>query len=202
MRSHTTSGLIVLRDSLGIEYRVCRLDYTMWEDGSYEYVFIPEYDMLELLPKEFQGVPGIDLDLHRERYVRRDMEPVYVTERSPSGNRQDLWDLLEEAGMDHLNRLEWMIRTGKGYHGDRFFTVRYSEREGPLVIDGPVTESARLCGQILSALGAGRAVILDGREVTGPERAVLCSVLRSVLSSDRRYRAGRRSEDGVTLASR
>lgn len=202
MRSHTTSAMIVMRDELNIEYRICRLDYTIYEDDSFEYVFTPDYSMIEILPKEFQGIPGIDLDLHRERYVRRNIEPVFVTERSPSRNRQDLWQLLDEAGMEYLNRLEWMIRTGKGYVGDSFFVIRYEGTPSPIIINGVRMESSRMCYEILSAIGAGRSVVVDGREFSGEERKTVCSLLRSVLSADRKYKASKRSESDVRLGRR
>ena len=118
MESIITSASIVWDDLNGIQYRVCKLDCTVWDDDSFEYVFTPNYRVIDMLDvREYGGIPGLDLDLRRDRYIRRNMEPVFMTERSPSRNRVDLWELLESVGLDHYNRLEWLIRTDLRYCG-------------------------------------------------------------------------------------
>ena len=122
MRSLVTSGWICLQDEYNFVYKIARIDYTEWEDGYFKYSFHPFYSVIDMLPPRlFQGIPGIDLSLRRACYERENIVPVFISERTPSENREDLWQLLEESGMDALNRLEWLIRTNKRYPGDNFF---------------------------------------------------------------------------------
>ena len=88
MRSVSNSAVICWDDELGIQYRICKLDYTEWENGDFEYVFTPNYEVMDILPMNVVGgIPGIDLDLRLERYVRKNREPVFMTERSPSDRK-------------------------------------------------------------------------------------------------------------------
>lgn len=122
MRSLITSGWICLQDEYNFVYKIARIDYTEWEDGHFKYSFTPFYPVINLLPPRlFQGIPGIDLSLRRACYERENIVPIFISERTPSENREDLWQLLEESGMNALNRLEWLIRTNKRYPGDNFF---------------------------------------------------------------------------------
>lgn len=122
MRSLVTSGWICLQDEYSFVYKIARIDYTEWEDGNFKYSFKPFYPVINLLPPRlFQGIPGIDLSLRRACYERENIVPIFISERTPSENREDLWQLLEESGMNALNRLEWLIRTNKRYPGDNFF---------------------------------------------------------------------------------
>ena len=125
LRSFTTSGLICLQDDYNFIYRIAEIDFTEWEDGHFKYSFRPFYSVIDMLPPHlFQGIPGLDLSLKRACYERENIVPVFISERTPSENREDLWQLLKESGMDALNRLEWLIRTNKRYSGDRFFVTR------------------------------------------------------------------------------
>lgn len=189
MRSETTIGMITVTDDLGIVYYLCKIEYTVYEDETFEYVFTPNYSVIDIAPSgDYQGIPGLDLDLRKERYVRKNVHPVFITERTPSENRVDLWDLLKEVGMDYLNRLEWAIRSKRHYHGDRLDVIRYSEDSTPAVFDDVSYTSTNLCRKILSALGRGNEIIIDGLRIEDVSRGVLCSVIRSVLRSDRRAR--------------
>lgn len=134
MKKLTTSGLICLKDNYDFVYKIAEIEYEEREDGDFTYTFRPFYNVTDMLPDNlFQGIPGLDLSLRRTVYERKNIVPVFISERTPGENREDLWALLEECGMQSLNRLEWLIRTDKRYSGDRFFvlpsagndTVRY-----------------------------------------------------------------------------
>ena len=102
MRELTTTGLICVRDDYGIEYVVSKISYTVREDESYKYVFTPNYSVIDLLTyNEYQGIPGLKMELRKEEYVRENMVPVFISERSPNKNREDLWELLAEVGLDY-----------------------------------------------------------------------------------------------------
>lgn len=53
--------------------------------------------------------------------MRENVVPVFISERTPGENREDLWELLEECGVQYLNRLEWLIRTETRYSGDGMY---------------------------------------------------------------------------------
>ncbi len=122
MKEILTQGIICVKDELEIEYQICEIDYRLWENEEFEYRFRPNYAVIELLgPPLFQGIPGLDLDKRKEEYVRRNRVPVFISERSPGPNRENLWELLEACGMDYLNQLEWLIRTDMQYFGDSLY---------------------------------------------------------------------------------
>lgn len=129
MKEHKVEGLICLKDDLGIEYMVSGIEYILWENEEFEYRFIPNYQIIDLLDSSvFQGIPGLDLSLREYSYTRRNRVPVFISERTPAANREDLWNLLEDCDMQYLNPLEWLIKTDTKYIGDRLY-VRKAEYE-------------------------------------------------------------------------
>jgi hypothetical protein len=116
MNQIVTTGMICLDDPLGFTYRISAVEYTLREDESYTYVFTPNYYVIDLLDSDlFQGIPGLDIDRRKTRYVRENITPVFISERTPAENREDLWELLANVKMEYLNRLEWLIRTNTRY---------------------------------------------------------------------------------------
>jgi len=186
MTSRTNSGMIVWDDEFGITYSICRLDHTVYDDGNYEYVFTPNYRVMDMLPmNSIGGIPGLDLDLRLERYVRRNMEPVFMTERSPSRNRADVWDLMDEVKLDRYDRLEWLIRTDMRYAGDDLYVIRY-ECPKEFEFDSPRKEdAARSCTKILAALATGGKVTVSGIVLDADSAVSLGHSLRLVLQSDK-----------------
>lgn len=187
MESITTSASIVWDDLNGIQYRVCKLDCTVWDDDSFEYVFTPNYRVIDMLDvREYGGIPGLDLDLRRDRYIRRNLEPVFMTERSPSRNRVDLWDLLESVGLDHYNRLEWLIRTDLRYSGDGLYAIRYEEPPAFEFTNDISRESDDTCRNILTALATGGSVKIDGLTLDDRSASAVGRTLKLILYGDRR----------------
>ncbi len=122
MDCYSVDALICLRDDLGFEYVVSEIEYKLWKNEEFEYRFRPNYSVIELLDSSFfQGIPGIDLDLHKKEYVRQNTIPTFISERTPGSNRENLWQLLEDCNMEYLNRLEWLIKTDTKYIGDRLY---------------------------------------------------------------------------------
>lgn len=121
-----TEGVICLEQD-DVVYHLCKIEYHYFDDDKEKYVFIPYWNIIDLLPNDiFQGIPGLDMELHKDVY-ERDGVPVFISERTPSENREDLWQLLEQCGMTYLNRLEWLIRTTMRYFGDNLYVIRYEE---------------------------------------------------------------------------
>lgn len=130
MEKLNTTGIICFKDSCGILYKVSKIEYNEYENGEYEYIFTPYYNVIDFLPDSlFQGIPGLDLSLRKEQYERKNMVPVFISERTPSENREDVRKLLDENGMESLNRLEWLIRTKTKYSGDNLFVISYDGNE-------------------------------------------------------------------------
>ncbi len=130
MRKLTTRGFICLEDDYKFIYKIAKIEYEEWEDGAFNYIFRPYYNVIDMLPDNlFQGIPGLDLSLKRAVYERKNTVPVFISERTPSERREDLWELMEESGMQALNRLEWLINTNKRYSGDRFFVKPYDGKD-------------------------------------------------------------------------
>jgi hypothetical protein len=119
MKKHTVKAKILVTDKLKVKYNVCYLEQIFYEDDTFEYVFRPNYAVIELLDSEiFQGIPGLNLDLKKKEYVRKNKMPTFIYERTPQSNREDLWEFLDEVGLEYLDHLEWLIRTDKIYTGD------------------------------------------------------------------------------------
>lgn len=130
MRKLTTMGFICLEDDYKFIYKIAKIEYEEWEDGAFNYIFRPFYNVIDMLPDHlFQGIPGLDLSLKRAVYERKNIVPTFIEERTPSEHREDLWELMEESGMQALNRLEWLIKTNKRYSGDRFFVMPYDGKD-------------------------------------------------------------------------
>lgn len=205
MREIRTEGLIVLQDDLGIEYKISKIEYIEREDESYYYVFTPFYNVIDLLSSElFQGIPGIDLDLRKEKYIRENRIPVFISERTPGKKREDLWDLLEQAGMNYLNQLEWLIRTETRYSGDRLYVKRYLQEEVPIYIfpDIPKTGSRarNICKDILDGICSGADVIAEGFHITDENRKDFYHLLHVLYRNEQEYPKHRRKE-GIKKSS-
>ena len=204
MNSSVTCGVICMDGPFGVVYHVCAITYTVWEDDSFEYAFEPNYAVVDLLSApDFQGIPGLDLSLRKRRYVRHNRVPVFVEERSPAPNREDLWALLEEQGMDHLNRLEWLIRSGMRYGGDNLYVRRFDDSdagrtvdEARVVADSQTTEHAMKA--LLQALARGDALMLpDGGKAEPAARKALHETLIALLGKGEEYRRRQRGEHEV-----
>ena len=130
MKKLTTMGFICLEDDYKFIYKIAKIEYEEWEDGAFNYIFRPFYNVIDMLPDHlFQGIPGLDLSLKRAVYERKNIVPTFIAERTPSEHREDLWALMEESGMQALNRLEWLIKTNKRYSGDRFFVMPFDGKD-------------------------------------------------------------------------
>ena len=128
MKSITSEGLICVRDKNNTEYRVCRIIYTLNEDETFKYVFRPDYNVIAQTDSSFfQGIPGLNLDLHKPEYVRDNIVPTFISERVPQPNREDLYDLLAHLGMEYMNPIEYLIKTDMQYSGDKLYVREWIE---------------------------------------------------------------------------
>ena len=135
MKSILTKGIICVKDNLNIEYRVCVIEYLLNEDETFEYRFYPNYDIIDLLDSSvFQGIPGLNLDIKKEVYIRKNILPVFISERVPSKNREDYYELLEKVDMTYMDPIEYLIKTKDRYSGDCLYLINY-EKPKKVVID-------------------------------------------------------------------
>ncbi|MCQ2071224.1 MAG: hypothetical protein MJZ68_08845, partial [archaeon] len=202
MRSKTVSGTIMYRDRLGHCYRICRIDQITFESEEFRYEFRPDYGTIDILPPEFDGIPGLDLSLRRECYVRENIVPVFIAERVPPRNRENLSEELEEVGLGYYDALEWLIRTDTQYFGDRLYVERFREADDtPYVLDAGTKDVTDRCRGTMQALCDGREIVYEGdRTMSVADRKVLAGFLRTVLgdgvaSGPKNGRAGRRPSE-------
>jgi hypothetical protein len=128
MNKHIVKGTIYVSGKWNLEYPVCRIEQIYYENDEFEYIFTPYYQIIALLDTSvFQGIPGLNLDLKEKEYIRKNQLPTFIYERTPQKNREDLYELLDEVGLEYLDHLEWLIRSNKTYTGDRLFVRRYIE---------------------------------------------------------------------------
>ncbi len=110
--SYRNSGIIKAVTEDGEKIQVGRITYESFESEEFQYIITPFWEIIDTLPTSvFQGIPGIDMDLRLEHYYRVNYVPVFMTERTPGPNREDLWDLLDSVNLPYYDRLEWLIRT-------------------------------------------------------------------------------------------
>lgn len=109
---YVNSGIIKAVTKNGEKISVAQIDYQQFDDENFQYVFYPYWEIIDNLPASvFQGIPGINMDLRLEKYYRVNYTPTFIIERTPSKNREDLWELLESVGLDYYDRFEWLLRT-------------------------------------------------------------------------------------------
>lgn len=172
MKTYESKGTICVKGPFGLVYRVCKIEYQWKEDDSFCYIFTPHYAVVELLsPYYFQGIPGLNLDLKKERYVRENRIPTFISERVPSPQREDYSELLEKLGMEYMDPIEYLVRTKEQYSGDLLFVVRNEPKK--IMEFGSETANetnAVLIKNILGALCAGDDVLINGQKIDDDNR--------------------------------
>lgn len=207
MRARETVGLICLDDSLGLSYRIAKVAFTEREDESFTYMFDPCYPIIDLLDSSlYQGIPGLDMSLRKQRYVRENVTPVFIEERTPGPGREDLIELLDAVGMEYLNRLEWLIRTDLQYGGDALYVRRWQPEDDVSMVDvGNMKNLGRRSGErarrLLELLCMGHDVRAEGFSINDANRSDIYHLLVSLYKNDKHFIDARRQE-GVNRAKR
>ena len=107
MRESVTAAQLCLDGRGGFTYVVALMSYIMREDETFRYELEPNYEVIDLLDSsDFQGIPGFDLSVRKTCYERDNRTPTLIADRAPMANREDLWSLLDECGMDYWDPLE------------------------------------------------------------------------------------------------
>ncbi len=190
MKEIITTGKICVDDKYGFTYNIAKIEYQEWEDESYRYIFTPNYSVIDLLtPELYQGIPGLDMSLRKETYVRENMTPVFISERTPGENREDLWELLEACNMDYLNRLEWLIRTDLRYSGDPLYVERLEETIVLEIekISDIGNRSASIMQKILDTICKGGIVKTNEFQIDDKNRKEYYSLLKPIYLQEKKY---------------
>lgn len=97
--------------------RICKITYSDNDVDSYKYVFEPIYYSLDLLAgSDFRGIPGIDLSLRLCKYVRINIQPVFIYERNHIRGKKN-FKKLQRVGAKTL--LEFLTNSNLCYFGDK-----------------------------------------------------------------------------------
>lgn len=94
---------------------VCKIQYAEYSFESFEYVFEPDYDAINSL-EGFRGIPGIDLSLHKKRYVRKNILPTFLGERFRLPGKVLFYQAIK---VDGLCPLEYLANNNYEYFGDK-----------------------------------------------------------------------------------
>ncbi len=189
MKKINTTALICIKDNYGILYKISKIEYNEYENGEFEYIFTPFYNVIDLIPDSiFQGIPGLDLSLRKEQYFRKNIIPVFISERTPSENREDVRILLEENNMESLNRLEWLIRTKTKYSGDNLQVIEYKNNEiikyKKNSIYDLVKRSDNIVKELLSIICAGDYFYSDDIIIDDSTRSLYYRLLIQIYSKE------------------
>lgn len=77
--------------------------------GEFDWVIRPNWENLKKVPPI--QIPGIDMNLKKEEYIRRYV-PVIVEQRTFPDKRENLYEELSKLGLTWNDRFETMCRTG------------------------------------------------------------------------------------------
>lgn len=153
--TYVNSGTIKAVMKSGEKISVAQIDYQEFDEENFQYVISPYWEIVDGLPASvFQGIPGIDMELRLQHYYRVNYIPTFIAERSPSENREDLWELLEAVGLNYYDRFEWLIRTNMRSANDNLIVERRRQSQ--------VTEP--FSSGILYDLQYGDKVVIDSIE--------------------------------------
>lgn len=146
--TYVNSGIIKAVMKSGEMISVAQIDYQEFDEENFQYVICPYWDIIDGLPScVFQGIPGIDMDLRLERYYRVNYIPTFIAERTPSENREDLWEILESVGLDYYDRFEWLLRTTMRAANDNLIVER--KRESKVLKDFSTEDSLQYGDKIV-----------------------------------------------------
>lgn len=122
---YISQGLIKVVDRFNRRFNVGEISFERYDDQNFQYVIKPYWDEIKFIPKGvFNGIPGINMDLKRDRYYRVNITPALISMRTPSESREDVWELLSSVGLDYYDRFEWLLRSNSRCGDDNIIIVR------------------------------------------------------------------------------
>lgn len=201
MRQFKSAGTICVRGPFSLVYALCDLEYQLDESGSFIYTFTPNYSVIDLLTTDyFQGIPGLNLDLKKQEYIRENQTPTFIAERVPSENREDYYDLLSRANLDFMDPIKYLINTSEQYSGDELFVINKHQKEVVSFKDfcGHNT-NASLIKKILLNICLGNDITINNQTINDENRKIFYDVLLALYS--RSFKTQKESQkEGVEKA--
>lgn len=168
------SGIIKAVMRSGEKISIAQIDYQEFDEENFQYVIQPYWEIIDGLPANvFQGIPGINMELRLDKYYRVNYVPVFITERTPSKNREDLWELLDSVGLDYYDRFEWLLRTSLRSANDNLIVERKRKVQ--------VFEEYSI--SILENLQYGDNIIVDSLESLAKTKSEFTKVIFSVVTN-------------------
>lgn len=172
--TYVNSGIIKAVMKSGEKISVAQIDYQEFDEENFQYVISPYWEIVDGLPASvFQGIPGIDMDLRLKDYYRVNYIPTFITERTPSESREDLWELLESVDLDYYDRFEWLLRTKMRAANDNLIVERRRIEESV----------GQFASGIISGLQYGDKVIVESMETIADTTAGLTDGMFNIVTS-------------------
>jgi len=172
--SYINSGIIKAVMKNGDKVSVAQIDYQEFDEENFQYVISPYWEIVDGLPASvFQGIPGIDMDLRLKDYYRVNYIPTFISERTPSESREDLWELLDSVGLDYYDRFEWLLRTNMRAANDNLIVERRRMEETVI----------QFASGVISGLQYGDKVIVESLETIADTTAGLADGMFSIVAS-------------------
>lgn len=201
MNTYYSRGLIVVKDKFNITYLLSKIEYFCNEDETFKYVFTPSYSTISLLKSDiFQGLPGLNLDIKKEKYERINRVPVFISERVSNKNREDYYELLKEVNMEYMDPIEYLIRVKGQYFGDPYFVITYKDKE-KIDLDnfkGKYTNT-ELIKIILDNIAIGNDIIFNDTLINDDNRKLIYDILIKLYKRSVTYKKEKQLE-GISLA--
>lgn len=194
MKCYTSKGTICIPGDFNLIYAVCDLTYELYEDDTFRYTFEPRYSTIDLLSsKYFQGIPGLNLDLSRDKYIRENILPTFISERVPSEKREDYQKLLQEAGLDYMDPILYLINTELQYFGDPLFMMKEQVKETVCLDDDNSHENnIALIKKFLTNLCIGNDIKFNNQIITDENRKIFHDIFLGIYS--RSYEAKKNAQ--------
>ncbi|MCR4662165.1 MAG: hypothetical protein K5765_09255 [Clostridia bacterium] len=171
MREYKSLGTICVKDNQNFIYAICTIEYVLFEDEKFKYTFTPNYSVIDLLDSEiFQGIPGLNLDLRKDKYVRENINPTFISERVPSKNREDYYELLNKVNMEYMDPIKYLILTDMQYFGDNLFVIPYKEKK--IIEINNKTNNLLYIKQLLENICLGNNIFFSGEEINDSNRKI------------------------------
>ena len=181
MREFKSIGNICIKDNLNITYVLCKIEYILTEEKKAKYIFTPNYSVIDLLDNNiFQGIPGLNLDLRKDKYVRENITPTFISERVPTPNREDYYELLKEVNMDYMDPIKYLILSDKRYSGDTLFVIDYYDRKTVIMDIDNYRNSISVIKNIVSNLTGGNNVKINDEIIDDTNRKTFFNIFYKI----------------------
>lgn len=207
MKTYQSKGTICVPGPFNLIYAVCDIEYRTSSNGDFCYIFRPHYSVIDLLTIDyFQGIPGLDLDLRREEYIRENRLPVFISERVPQENREGYYELFERLNMKYMEPIEYLIRSkemlNEQYFGDTLFmrpfiekqTINYDDYESHLTNNSFIKE-------ILGNICLGHDVQIGNQTINDMNRKAFHDVFLTIYARSYHLQS-KKQKDGIEAAKK